>query len=86
MEKLLTAQELSDYLKVKLSTIRKWCHYGYVPCLRIGEGLLGLKREKLNNGFTTKQEKEEINAKLAINCNTLTMKWLRTVLKNTNLY
>ena len=36
MESLLTPQQLSEYLQVKLSTIYKWTHYGYVPFLKIG--------------------------------------------------
>lgn len=36
MEKLLTHQELSEILQVKLSTIYKWVHYGYVPHVKIG--------------------------------------------------
>lgn len=55
MEKLLIAQELSDILQVKLSTIRKWCHYGYVPYLRIG-GFARFKEKKIEEWL--KKEKD----------------------------
>ena len=51
MDKLLTAQELSEYLKVKLSTIRKWCHYGYVPYIRLGGGLVRFRKSKGRNAY-----------------------------------
>ena len=36
MQKLLTPQELSDLLQIKLSTIRKWTHFQYVPYVKLG--------------------------------------------------
>jgi excisionase family DNA binding protein len=36
MKNLLTAQQVADYLGVKLSTIRKWCHYGFIPKVKLG--------------------------------------------------
>jgi len=36
VEKLLTPQQLSDLLQVKLSTVYKWTHYGYVPHIKLG--------------------------------------------------
>ncbi|MFH1094530.1 MAG: helix-turn-helix domain-containing protein [Candidatus Omnitrophota bacterium] len=56
MEKLLIAQELSDILQVKLSTIRKWCHYGYVPYLRIG-GFARFKEKKIEE-WLKKRERQ----------------------------
>lgn len=36
MDKLLTPKQLSDLLQVKLSTVYKWVHYGYVPHIKLG--------------------------------------------------
>ncbi len=32
---LFTAQEVADFLKVKLSTIRNWTHIQYIPHVKI---------------------------------------------------
>ncbi|MCK5494246.1 MAG: helix-turn-helix domain-containing protein [Candidatus Omnitrophica bacterium] len=56
MEKLLTAQELSEYLKVKLSTIRKWCHYDYVPFLRLG-GFVRFEEKKIDQWIRKRARK-----------------------------
>jgi excisionase family DNA binding protein len=36
MEKLLTADELSEILKVSTSTIYRWVHYEYIPHFKLG--------------------------------------------------
>ena len=36
IEGLLTADELADILKVKISTIREWTHTNYVPHIKFG--------------------------------------------------
>jgi excisionase family DNA binding protein len=36
MKSLLTPMQLSEFLQVKLSTVYKWTHYGYVPCYKVG--------------------------------------------------
>jgi excisionase family DNA binding protein len=35
MKTLLTANQTAEYLNVKLSTIRKWTHYGYIPYVKM---------------------------------------------------
>lgn len=35
MRTLLTAKQTAEYLKVKLSTIRKWTHLGFIPCVKL---------------------------------------------------
>jgi len=35
MNQLLTAQEVADFLKVKLSTIRNWTHLQYIPHVKL---------------------------------------------------
>ena len=36
MDKLLTPKQLSELLQVKLSTVYKWVHYGYIPSVKLG--------------------------------------------------
>jgi excisionase family DNA binding protein len=40
-EQLLTPEQLSDWLQVKLSTIYKWTHSGYIPRVRLGGQVRG---------------------------------------------
>jgi excisionase family DNA binding protein len=35
MKTLLTAKQTADYLNVKLSTIRKWTHLGFIPFVKM---------------------------------------------------
>jgi len=37
MEKLLTPQEVADYLGVKKSTIYQWTHQEYIPHVKLGK-------------------------------------------------
>lgn len=36
MKNLLTPKQLSELLQVKPSTVYKWVHYGYIPCVKLG--------------------------------------------------
>ena len=36
MENLLTPEQMADKLGVKLSTIRQWCHYKFIPYVKLG--------------------------------------------------
>lgn len=36
MNKLLTPQEIAEYLDVKISTIYQWTHIGYIPHIKLG--------------------------------------------------
>ena len=36
MEKLLTVEEIADYLRVQPSTIYQWTHQGYIPHIKLG--------------------------------------------------
>jgi excisionase family DNA binding protein len=47
MKTLLTPQQAADYLSVKLSTIRKWTHYGYIPKIKLG-GAVRFDRDALD--------------------------------------
>jgi len=36
MEKLLTVEQVADYLQVKPSTIYQWTHLGFIPHVKLG--------------------------------------------------
>ncbi len=56
MERLLTPHQLSDLLQIKLSTVYKWVHYGYVPHIKVGS-LTRFKSSKIEE-WIKKREKE----------------------------
>jgi excisionase family DNA binding protein len=43
-ERLLTPEELSKWLNIKLSTIYKWSAMGYIPCVKLGGKVRGSVR------------------------------------------
>lgn len=55
MEKLLTPEQLSELLQVKVSTIYKWAHYGYVPIIKVGS-LIRFKESTIE-GWVKKRER-----------------------------
>ena len=36
MQKLLTVEEIAEYLQVKPSTIYQWTHQGFIPHVKLG--------------------------------------------------
>jgi len=36
MEKLLTVEEIAEYLNLKPSTIYQWTHQGFIPYIKLG--------------------------------------------------
>ncbi len=36
MQKLLTVEEIADYLQVRPSTIYQWTHQGFIPHVKLG--------------------------------------------------
>ncbi len=43
-EQLLTPQDVSKLLQIKLSTIYKWTSSGYIPCVKLGGKIRGSVR------------------------------------------
>jgi excisionase family DNA binding protein len=43
-EQLLTPQDVSKLLQIKLSTIYKWTSSGYIPCVKLGGKVRGSVR------------------------------------------
>jgi len=36
MDKLLTVEEIAEYLKLRPSTIYQWTHQGFIPHIKLG--------------------------------------------------
>ena len=54
MIKLLTPEELSQILHVKVSTIYQWTHMGLIPFLKIGK-LIRFKEEDIKEWISKKK-------------------------------
>ena len=65
MEKLLTAGQLSELLQIKLSTVYKWVHYGYVPYVKIGS-LIRFKEERVKEWLNKRESKGRNTYKIQI--------------------
>ncbi len=55
MDNLLTPKELSELLQIKLSTVYKWSHYGYVPSVKIGD-LLRFRKKRIEEWIKTREK------------------------------
>lgn len=69
MENLLTPIQLSELLQVKLSTVYKWSHYGYVPHFKVG-GNLRFDRNQITRWLNKKLIKGRNTYKLPIDLDT----------------
>ena len=58
MEKLLTPEEISRILNVKLSTIYKWTHMGTIPFIKMGK-LIRFKEEDIKEWVEKKEVKNK---------------------------
>ncbi|MDP8230071.1 MAG: helix-turn-helix domain-containing protein [Candidatus Gorgyraea atricola] len=56
MKNLLTPKQLSEILQVKLSTVYKWAHYGYIPSLKIGNSIR-FREQKVEEWLRKRQRK-----------------------------
>jgi excisionase family DNA binding protein len=65
MDKLLTPKQLSDILHIKLSTVYKWVHYGYIPYLKIGS-LTRFKESKIMIWLKKRENKGRNSYKIDI--------------------
>ena len=43
-EQFLTPQQVSEWLQIKLSTVYKWTHVGYIPYIKLGGKIKGSVR------------------------------------------
>ena len=65
MEKLLTPEQLSLLLQVKVSTVYKWAHYGYVPKVKLGS-LIRFKESKIEEWLKKREKDGRIPYKISV--------------------
>jgi len=58
MEKLLTPEEISRILNVRLSTIYKWTHMGTIPYIKMGK-FIRFKEEDIKEWVGKKEVKNK---------------------------
>lgn len=56
MDQLSTPKQLSERLQVNLSTIYKWVHYKYVPCVKMGD-LIRFREKKIDEWVDKRSRK-----------------------------
>ncbi|MBU1006662.1 MAG: helix-turn-helix domain-containing protein [Candidatus Omnitrophica bacterium] len=66
MQNLLTPKQLSDLLQIKLPTVYKWAHYGYVPFVKIGK-LLRFKESKVEEWLKKRERRGRSSCKIHVN-------------------
>lgn len=66
MQNLLTPKQLSELLQVKLSTVYKWAHYEYIPCIKIG-ALIRFKEQKVEEWLKKRERKGRMSYRLENN-------------------
>jgi len=65
MDKLLTPKQLSELFQIKLSTVYKWTHYGYVPSVKIGD-LIRFKEEKIDEWLRKREKNGRLTHKIDV--------------------
>ena len=58
MEEILTAEEVADYLRVHLMTVRRWCRSGSLPAAKIGRAYR-IKKGDLDEWWTKHSARKE---------------------------
>ena len=66
MNKLLTPQEMSDVLGVKLSTIYQWTHLGFIPHFKLGR-FVRFKENDINKWLESKSIKGRFRKEIDFN-------------------
>jgi len=57
LDSLLTAQEIADYMRIKLKTIQNWAALGILPCLRVNNRVLRFWRGDVDKWFAQYEHK-----------------------------
>ena len=65
MDSLLTPQQLSALLQIKLSTVYKWVHYDFVPHVKIG-GLVRFREASVAEWLKKRERKGRGSLKLVV--------------------
>lgn len=65
MQKLLTVEEIADYLQVRPSTIYQWTHQGFIPHVKLGN-LVRFKQFQIDRWVEKKANNGRPNTKISI--------------------
>jgi excisionase family DNA binding protein len=65
VEKLLTPKQLSELLHIKLSTVYKWTHYGFVPSVKMGN-LIRFKERRIEEWLNKKERKGRSTLRITV--------------------
>jgi len=65
MEKLLTVNDLCEWLQVSKSLVYKWVHYGFIPYIKIGE-VVRFKEAQIERWIRTREKKGRVACKMKI--------------------
>ena len=65
MDQLLTPKQLSERLQINLSTVYKWVHYDYVPCVKIGD-LVRFRERKIDEWVEKRSRKGRVAYKATV--------------------
>lgn len=65
MDKLLTIQQLSEYLQVSPKTIYQWTHIGFIPYYKFPKGVR-FREEEILNWMVKRRNKGRQTYKLTI--------------------
>ena len=65
MDKIYTPKQLSEMLHVKLSTIYKWVHYGYIPYVKLGS-LTRFKESRIDNWLKKRENRGRYSIRMKL--------------------
>jgi excisionase family DNA binding protein len=64
MGDVLTLEEVADYLRVHLTTVRRWCREGQLPALRVGR-TVRVRRADLDAWWRERAQPASVGAAVA---------------------
>ena len=56
-EKLLTVQQIADYLHVFVQTVYRWSSEGQIPCFKISKRMVRFDLKKVKKWLATREQK-----------------------------
>jgi excisionase family DNA binding protein len=65
MEKLLTVDEIADYLRVQPSTIYQWTHQEYIPHIKLG-GFVRFRVSQIDKWLESKTDNGRSKRKVKV--------------------
>jgi len=65
MERLLTVEELSNMLRVSMSTVYRWVHCDFVPHIKVG-GLVRFNEQSVMKWLRAREQKGRVRFNLDI--------------------